>query len=254
LRVELPSPPPILPGAGLVVGTPPPRLGRLEFMLLPKLGICTLPGKGLDMPPEMLPPFGRLMLLGKFDGLAGLACGIEFPSEGLLIGICGAGRDMGIEGLDIPPMLGMLGRAPPPLNPAPPRPPPPPPPRIWAEASSIGPTKPIQPIAKAAGYNQRIVHCVRFILLLTLFILIQTSLVTGTTSNDYSSLIRNGLHALTNFPQEISDLLGSFYSSVRLCDWLMPAWRIDFQTTAVLQPLFCNRYFATGGLRTTVYP
>ena len=74
---------------------------------------------------------------------------------------------MGIDGRDPPPMLGMLGRAPPPLNPPPPPrlapPRPPPPPRICAEAESIGPTKTIAPIAKAAGYNQRINHALRFI-------------------------------------------------------------------------------------------
>lgn len=116
----------IPPGAGRVVGMLPPKLGRLVFMLLPVLGRWIFPGIGRDIFPGMLPilPLGRLMLLGKFEGPAGRACGIELPNEGLFIGICGAGLDIGIDGRDIPPMLGMLGRAPPPLKPAPPRPPP----------------------------------------------------------------------------------------------------------------------------------
>ena len=138
-RVLKPPPAPALipPGAGRVVGIPPPRLGRLELMLLPipdpELGRWMLPGIGRDM-LEPIFPLGRLMLPGIADGPAGRDCGIEFPNEGLFMGICGAGRDMGIEGRAPPPMLGMLGRAPPPLNPPPPPrfPPPrfPPPPRI----------------------------------------------------------------------------------------------------------------------------
>ena len=138
-RVLKPPPAPALipPGAGRAVGIPPPRLGRLELMLLPipdpELGRWMLPGIGRDM-LEPIFPLGRLMLPGVADGPAGRDCGIEFPNEGLLMGVCGAGRDMGIEGRAPPPMLGMLGRAPPPLNPPPPPrfPPPrfPPPPRI----------------------------------------------------------------------------------------------------------------------------
>jgi hypothetical protein len=122
------------PGAGRVVGTPPPRLGRLVFMLLPMFGFWILPGMGRDKLPGMLPmlPLGRERLPGRVEGPAGLACGIELPNDGRFIGIWGAGLDIGIEGRDIPPMLGMLGRAPPPLKPAPPRfiAPPPPPPRM----------------------------------------------------------------------------------------------------------------------------
>jgi len=174
-RVLKPPPPALIPpalippGAGRVVGIPPPRLGRLELMLLlspdPELGRWILPGIGRDA-PEPIFPLGRLILPGIADGPAGRDCGLEFPNEGLLVGICGAGRDVGIEGRPPPPMLGrapppILGRAPPPLKPPPPRPPPPP--RICADAESIGPTKPIAPIAKAAGYNQRIIHPLRFI-------------------------------------------------------------------------------------------
>ena len=166
-RVLKPPPPALIPpglippGAGRVVGIPPPRLGRLELMLLPipdpEFGRWILPGIGRDMLEPMF-PLGRLILPGIADGPAGRDCGLEFPNEGLLVGICGAGRDMGIEGRPPPPML---GRAPPPLKPPPPRPPPPP--RICADAESIGTTKPIAPIAKAAGYNQRIIHPLRFI-------------------------------------------------------------------------------------------
>ena len=182
-RVLKPPPPALIPpalippGAGRVVGIPPPRLGRLELMLLlspdPELGRWILPGIGRDA-FEPIFPLGRLILPGIADGPAGRDCGLEFPNEGLLVGICGAGRDVGIEGRPPPPMLGrapppilgrapppILGRAPPPLKPPPPRPPPPP--RICADAESIGPTKPIAPIAKAAGYNQRIIHPLRFI-------------------------------------------------------------------------------------------
>ena len=166
-RVLKPPPPALIPpglippGAGRVVGIPPPRLGRLELMLLPipdpEFGRWILPGMGRDMLEPMF-PLGRLILPGIADGPAGRDWGIEFPKDGLLVGICGAGRDIGIEGRPPPPML---GRAPPPLKPPPPRPPPPP--RICADAESIGTTKPIAPIAKAAGYNQRIIHPLRFI-------------------------------------------------------------------------------------------
>jgi hypothetical protein len=161
----------IPPGAGRVVGIPPPRLGRLELMLLPipdpEFGRWILPGIGRDMLEPMF-PLGRPILPGIDDGPAGRDCGIELPNEGLLVGICGAGRDIGIEGRPPPPMLGrapppMLGRAPPPMLGRAPPPRPPPPPRICADAESIGPTKPIAPIAKAAGYNQRIIHPLRFI-------------------------------------------------------------------------------------------
>jgi hypothetical protein len=33
----------------------------------------------------------------------------------------------------------------------------------------MGPTKPIQPIANAAGHNQRIIHWVRFIISFTFY-------------------------------------------------------------------------------------
>jgi hypothetical protein len=167
-RVLKPPPPDeapglIPPGAGRVVGIPPPRLGRLELMLLlipdPEFGRWILPGIGRDMLEPMF-PLGRLILPGIADGPAGRDCGLEFPNEGLLVGICGAGRDMDIEGRPPPPML---GRAPPPILGRAPPPRPPPPPRICADAESIGPTKPIAPIAKAAGHNQRIIHPLRFI-------------------------------------------------------------------------------------------
>ena len=87
-----PEAPPSPPGAGRVVGAPPPRLGRLVFMLLPMFGRCTLPGKGRDIPPGMLPmlpifPLGRLRFPGRFDGPAGRDWGMELPSDGLLMGI-----------------------------------------------------------------------------------------------------------------------------------------------------------------------
>ncbi|MFM8213850.1 MAG: hypothetical protein ACKN82_04320, partial [Pirellula sp.] len=78
---------------------------------------------GRDIPlgiPPRLPtlPLGRERFPGKLDGPAGRDCGMELPSDGRFIGIWGAGLDIGIEGLDIPPppILGMLGRAPPPLK------------------------------------------------------------------------------------------------------------------------------------------
>lgn len=69
-----PAPPLIPPGAGRVVGIPPPRLGRLELMPLPipdpELGRWMLPGIGRDM-LEPIFPLGRLMLPGIADGPAG---------------------------------------------------------------------------------------------------------------------------------------------------------------------------------------
>jgi len=68
----------IPPGAGRVVGTPPPRLGRLVFMLLPGAGLWIFPGIGrcipLCMPPRLpMLPLGRLRLPGSVDGPAGRA-------------------------------------------------------------------------------------------------------------------------------------------------------------------------------------
>ena len=70
-------PPLPTPGAGRVVGIPPPRLGRLELILFPspdpEVGRWMLPGIGRAMLEPIFPmlPLGRLMFPCNPDGPAG---------------------------------------------------------------------------------------------------------------------------------------------------------------------------------------